>query len=159
MSQPTFRLPEPSLPEHQLLRESGPLPPLSSGLRERVLIDCHRQVRYGRWADRLRIAGAVMAASLMVALIWHFRWVTPTERSQTQPDFATTPERDAEVQPSYSSANSESLANPSVKPKVPQGGSSGRGEMKDMQQINQLIEDLNGRNNTLCGFLPFWSLP
>ena len=55
MSDPFNKIPEPALPEHQLLREIADLPQLSTGLRQRVIVDVHRQVRYGRWADRLRV--------------------------------------------------------------------------------------------------------
>ena len=38
--------------------------------------------------------------------------------------------------------------------KEEKGAAARRG--KEMQQINQLIEELGGRNNTLCSFLPMW---
>ena len=156
MSNPSFRISEPNLPEHQLLRDAGSLPQLSTGLRDRVLIDCHRQVRNGRWADRLRIAGAVLAASLMAALVWNFRWTGPSDRAETAPDVVTTPSEQSTYPPPWSSLNAESPADPKADPALPQGGPSNRPEMKEMQQINQLIEELGGRNNTLCSFLPMW---
>ena len=156
MSNPSFRIPEPNLPEHRLLHEAGSLPQLSTELRDRVLIDCHRQVRYGRWADRLRIAGAVLAASLMVALVWHFRWTGQGDQAEKAPDVAKSPNEATEYPPPWSSLNAESPADPKADPALPQGGPSNRPEMKEMQQINQLIEELGGRNNTLCSFLPMW---
>jgi hypothetical protein len=39
---------------------------------------------------------------------------------------------------------------------VPQGGPANRPEMKELQQLNRLIEDIQDRNNVLCGTLPLW---
>ena len=156
MNNPSFRLPEPNLPEHQLLREAGSLPQLSTALRDRVLIDCQRQVRYGRWADRLRITGAVLAASLMVAVVWNFRWTGQGDQVDPAADVAESPTGQSIYPPPWSSLNAESPTDPKADPTLPQGGPSNRPEMKEMQQINQLIEELGGRNNTLCSFLPMW---
>jgi len=29
-------------------------------------------------------------------------------------------------------------------------------DMREMQQLNRLIEDIQGRNNVLCGLVPVW---
>lgn len=70
MSQPSFRIPEPALPEHELLKSVAELPELAPDLRHRVLQDCHFQIRYGRWLDRLRILGAIAILLLMGTAIW-----------------------------------------------------------------------------------------
>ena len=70
MSQPSFRIPEPTLPEHELVKSIAELPELSPDLRHRVLQDCHFQIRYGRWMDRLRIIGAMALLLLMGTAIW-----------------------------------------------------------------------------------------
>ena len=78
MSEPFLKIPEPSLPEHNLLREAGTLPQLSAGLRNRVVLNVHKQVRYGRWVDRARIFGSVVAACLLVSFVWNYRWTSPS---------------------------------------------------------------------------------
>jgi hypothetical protein len=70
MSEPFLKIPEPSLPEHNLLREAGTLPHLSSGLRDRVALNVHKQVRYGRWATD---AGPIVRES-SAALLPHVCW-------------------------------------------------------------------------------------
>jgi len=154
MSDPIIRIPDPMLPEHKLMREVGALPELSGGLRERVLADVRRQVRMGWWADRLRIVAAVCAASVVCCLIWKFRWTG-------QDSVANQNEAPAEMAPAempVPSANgytsdSENSSIP-AQPKKPQGGPSDRSEMKELQQLNRLIDDIQGRKNQLCNILP-----
>lgn len=50
-------------------------------------------------------------------------------------------------------SDSENSTTP-VEPKMPQGGPSDRSEMKELQQLNQLIDDIQGRRNQLCSLLP-----
>ena len=155
-----MRIPEPTLPEHRLLRDAAQLPQLSSGLRGRIVIDVRRQLRNGRWADRLRITGAVLAASLVVFLVWNFRWTGQEQsteqtadavKSSSPPVTPGTP-----LMPSGTYSTVESVPQTPIPPQLPQGGPSSRPEMKEMQQLNQLIEEIQGRNNTLCGLLPIW---
>ena len=160
MSEPFMRLPEPTLPEHQLLRDAAQLPQLSSGLRGRVVVDVRRQLRYGCWADRLRIAGAVLAASLMVFLVWNFRWTGQEHVADRKADSieSTSPpvSPGTPLMPSSTYSAADPPPGTPVPPALPQGGPSLRPEMKEMQQLNQLIEDIQGRNNVLCGLLPLW---
>ena len=70
MSQPSFRIPEPSTPELELVKGIDELPKLSPSLRSRVLKDCRFQVRYMRRLDQLRAAAIVtlcIAAVLLLA--------------------------------------------------------------------------------------------
>ncbi len=162
MNDPFLKIPEPSLPEHNLLQAAGTLPQLTSGLRERVVLNMHKQVRYGRWADRAQVAGSVVAACLLVLLVWNFRWTNhqnplPTPRSQdtVQHDAPTT-------YPGYNSPGSNSedddgrlKTDANGKP-LPQGGPSIRREsIPEMRELNQMIEKLQSRQNVLCGFLPY----
>lgn len=160
MSDPFLRIPEPVLPEHQLLRNAAHIPQLSIGLRDRVVTDVRRQIRNGRWADRLRIAGAVLAASLLVFFTWSFRWTNDEPVADQNTDLNEKPHQEVMPTMQREAARSYSTSeNPSevpVDPQGPQGGSSSRPEMKEMQQLNRLIEDIQGRNNTLCGLLPIW---
>jgi len=155
MTDPIQRISEPLLPEHQLLREVASMPQLSRGLRDRVLVDVRRQVRYGRWADRLRIAAAVLAASLLVGLVWHFRWTGQHPvANRAEKDPVVAPAMPA-PQPTKMSASDTMPADPRP-PALPHGGPSSRPEMKELQQLNQLIEKIQGRNNALCGLTQGW---
>lgn len=154
MIDPVKRISEPLLPEHQLLREVGTMPQLSADLRSRVVVDIRRQVRYGRWADRLRIAAAVLAASLLVCLVWKFRWTGQDQVVEQKPVVVPTPVV-APASPS-SGIYSNSPTSPAEPAKVPQGGPSSIPDMREMQQLNRLIEDIQGRNNVLCGLVPVW---
>ncbi len=161
MSEPFLKIPEPSLPEHNLLREAGTLPQLSSGLRNRVVLNVHQQVRYGRWADRARIFGSIVAACLLVSFVWNHRWTSPTSPKTDMPSLDTA-QHDAPVYPSYVSPGMESHdAEQNTKTDVdgnpiPQGGPSIRREnIQEMRDLNQLIEKLQNRQNSLCGFLPY----
>ena len=161
MSEPFLKIPEPSLPEHNLLREAGTLPHLSSGLRDRVVLNVQKQVRYGRWADRARIFGSVVAACLLVCFVWNHRW-TSQPVPETDTPSQETVQHDAPVYPSYVSPGMESHdAEKNAKTdaegnSLPQGGPSIRREnIQEMRDLNQLIEKLQNRQNSLCGFLPY----
>ena len=160
MSEPFLKIPEPSLPEHNLLRDAGTLPRLTSGLRDRVVLNVHTQVRYGRWADYARVAGSVVAACLLVGLVWNYRWAAP-DSPQPLPGHDAV-QQDPPISPTYLSpgmsldeknANAESDAegNP-----LPQGGPSiPRDSFPEMRELNQIIERLQNRQNALCGLLPY----
>lgn len=152
MIDPVNRISEPVLPEHQLLREVGTMPQLSGDLRSRVVVDIRRQVRIGRWADRLRIAAAVLAASLLVCLVWKFRWTGQDRVAEQKPVEApvTTPA------PPSSGVYSSSPTSPGEPARLPQGGPSSVPDLREMQQLNRLIEDIQGRHNVLCGLAPIW---
>ncbi len=161
--QPFPKIPEPSLPEHSLLREAGTLPQLSSGLRDRVLMNVQTQVRYGRWADRARIAGSVAAACLFVLLFWNLRGTgqqnaESIERVQdTVQHHAPPPYPSAYMSPAMDAQDAEIRAktDPHGNPQ-PQGGPSNRREsVPEMRELNQMIEKLQSRQNVLCGLLPY----
>lgn len=58
-------LPEPILPEHQLIRDSAPIPELSAGFRQRVLQECGTQISEAKSVRRWKMAGAVATACCM----------------------------------------------------------------------------------------------
>ncbi len=159
MSNPHIRIPEPSLPEHELLQSAGRMPTLSAGIRERVLTDCRVQIRNGRRMDQLKIAGSLLAACLLICLVWTFRWnpVPDTTRASSTPDKAA---EAAKVVPFNAEGESlaEKIAQPATPPAnpLPKGGVPTRPEsMREIQQINQLIEQIRERNNNLCGVFPY----
>lgn len=137
-----------------MLRDVAAMPQLSKGLRERVIVDVHRQVRYGRWADRLRIAAAALAACAMICLVWNFRWTGQQQVADRPAAPLDTPETAPSKTGSLSA--SDTMPKDDAPPTVPQGGPTSRPEMKELQQLNRLIEDIQGRNNVLCGTLPLW---
>lgn len=162
MSDPFLNIPEPSLPEHHLLREAGQLPRLTPGLRDRVLADCHSQLRYGRIADRIRVTASVIVACLLVLLVWNFRWSgTSAPKTSTIPRDTARPQTPSETYP-YSSRGivSEEAApagdtDSDGKP-LPEGGPSLRRQsIPEMRQLDQMIEKLQNRQNALCGLLPY----
>lgn len=162
MSDPFLKIPEPSLPEHNLLRDAGTLPQLTSGLRQRVVLNVHKQVRYGRWNDRARIAGSVVAACLLVLMVWNLRWTGPQNPQRNEPSQDTVQHDAPPIYPSYTSPGIDSEADEARakadaegKP-LPQGGPSIRRESTpEMRELNQMIEKLQSRQNVLCGFLPY----
>jgi len=162
MSDPFLKIPEPSLPEQNLLRAAGTLPQLTLGLRQRVVLNVHQQVRYGRWVDRARVAGSVVAACLLVLLVWSFRW-TNRQNPQTTEQLQDTVQHDAPIiYPDYISPGRNSEGG-DARPKtdangnpLPEGGPSIRREsIPEMRELNQMIEKLQSRQNVLCGFLPY----
>ncbi len=162
MSEPFLKIPEPSLPEHNLLRDAGTLPQLTAGLRERVALNVHTQVRYGRWVDRARIVGSVVAACLLVLMVWNLRWTGSQNPQRTEPSQDTVQHDAPPIYPSYTSPGIDSdadhakaKADAEQKP-LPQGGPSIRRESTpEMRELNQMIEKLQSRQNVLCGFLPY----
>ena len=161
MSEPFLKIPEPSLPEHNLLREAGTLPQLSSGLRDRVVLNVHKQVRYGRWVERARVFACVVAACLLVSFVWNHRWTSPSV-PKTDARSHNSVQHDAPIYPSYVSPGMEShdaeknAKTDADKKQGTQGGPSIRREnIQEMRDLNQLIEKLQNRQNSLCGFLPF----
>lgn len=155
MIDPVNRITEPLLPEHQLLREVSAMPELSGDLRSRVVVDIRRQVRYGRWADRLRIAAAVLAASLLVCLVWRFRSTGQDQVAEQKPIEAPAPVTTPAPPSSGIYSNRSAPLSPDPA-RMPQGGPSSVPDMREMQQLNKLIEDIQGRNNVLCGLVPIW---
>ena len=156
MSDPFLKIPEPSLPEQSLLRDAGALPQLTSGLRELVVFNVHKQVRYGRLADRARVAGSVIAACLLVLLVWNFRW-TGHQKIRTIENSPDTVQHDvpttypAYIRPDRNSEDDDADGKP-----LPQGGQYIRREsIPEMRELNQMIEKLQSRQNVLCGFLPY----
>lgn len=159
MSNPHIRIPEPSLPEHELLQSAGRMPTLSVGIRERVLTDCRVQIRNGRRMDQLKIAGSLLAACLLICVVWTFRWnpVPDTSQADSKTDQSVEPAKVMPFAPEGGSLG-EKIAQPATPPAapLPQGGVSGRPEsVREVQQINQLIEQIRERNNNLCGIFPY----
>jgi hypothetical protein len=163
MSDSFNSIPDPKLPEHRLLRDAAEMPTLSPGFRDRVMVNVHQQVRSGRWADRLRVIASTAAALLLVTCVWTFRGNRPEETSRNDAVTPTAPT--TALVPEMSTAPSS--ASHAAAPPVPielqderkRSGGGGnpkpRMNLNEMQQINQLIEHYQQRQNIVCGLLPF----
>jgi hypothetical protein len=68
-SHQNLSLPEPSLPEHQLIRDSAPLPKLSSGFRARVMSECTVSILHAKRVRRWKIGGTVAAVCILSLLL------------------------------------------------------------------------------------------
>lgn len=64
------RIPEPDLPESELIRAADSLPKLSSGLRSSTLALCGAQVRRTQRVRRAKIASVAVIAASAVFAVW-----------------------------------------------------------------------------------------
>ncbi|MFN9720536.1 MAG: hypothetical protein ACK58L_17695 [Planctomycetota bacterium] len=154
-------IPDPLLPEHQLLKEAGVLPRLSPQLRTRVVTEIHKQVRYGRWMHRVRILATTAAALLLVVGIWSFPR-TAAERTLESQSPQTTGQSLDELRRSVApSGSSMHAATPEIPielrdPSKASGGGGSRPlrqNLNELQQINRLIEHYQQRKTALCSLL------
>lgn len=70
MSSQNPRIPEPDLPESELIRAADSLPKLSSGLRSSTLVLCAAQVRRTQQIRRVKIASVAVVAASAVFAVW-----------------------------------------------------------------------------------------
>ena len=147
MSDSFLEIPEPSLPEHNLLR---------------VVLNVHQQVRYGRWVERAWVTGNIVAACFVVLLVWNFRWTNqqkpqPQEQRQDTVQDDASPTYPTYISPGKNSDDDAAPAQPDAHGNsLPQGGPSIRREfIPEMLELNELIEKLQSRKHVLCGFLPY----
>jgi hypothetical protein len=134
-------IPEPALPEHELIRDAAPMPELSAGFKSRVLSECGTSIVAARRAFRLKVAGsfgAVCCLGLLFCLSLPMDAV-PDQQITVQPP-APQPESPQSVSPgvSFGIASGESrMAVDAPKPRV--------SKESDSSQMNQIIEQLNDR--------------
>lgn len=85
MTQNLPSLPDPLLPEHQLIRGAAVLPVLSPDLRQRVLADCRQQIWIARWKFRIYCGVSVLAlCGVAILAIWSLRH--PPESTPEKPN-------------------------------------------------------------------------
>ena len=162
MSDSFKSIPDPMLPEHRLLKGAAEMPVLSQDFRDRVLVNVQQQARYGRWADRLRIIASTAAALLLVTCVWTFRQNRQTADPTSAERHFTPSQTQNAVVPDMSTAPSS--ASHAAAPAIPielqdernrgGGGQKPGQNLNEMQQINQLIEHYQQRQNAICGLLP-----
>jgi len=150
-----MKIPEPSLPEHELIRSAAPDVQLSAGLKQRVVAECAAQARLARLQLRLKIGvSTLVACCLLFALLtWN-----PANSAGNQTEVATEDSAPGEhsSSPGYSrSANGSNLAGHDADPDKNSETDGVRGP-REMQQINEMIEERMKRNRLLeCALLPF----
>ncbi|MCA9061984.1 MAG: hypothetical protein KDA81_07095 [Planctomycetaceae bacterium] len=129
-----LNLPEPTLPEHELIRAAMPMPELSSGFRSRVMKDCSTSIVIARRNFRWKVA-AVLAAVCCLAVTLSF--VLPPN-SESSPDVVEQPE------PTLTPGMS--LGSHGLAVDQSHNGPSGGGEMdSERRDINEILDELKGR--------------
>lgn len=130
MSHHNLNLPEPTLPEHLLIRDAAPNPQLSTGLKARVMSDCATSIQKARRIRQWKAAGSVAAICCLGLL-----FAVSLPQTET-PEHATT----QQVAPEYVSPGSENFRpGGSLAVDQPGNGAKGSGD------ANEIIEDLRGR--------------
>ena len=166
-------LPEPDLPEHELIRSVNTLPTLSSGLKQRVMAGCDQQIVLATRQYRVRVVTSVLAACCL--LIGLCRWMMVPSPVPAQPQSGVVTESPA-VKPApastggslrydedenESSSSSSSIAadqinpNPALQKRELQ---KQRPPERESDQIRQIIEDLQQRERKLSGVFPAFEL-
>ena len=149
-------LPDPVLPEHELITSAGPIPTLSNGLKQRVMLECSHQVRLARWRTRATYGAVVLAACCIILMLRIERPTVSsvpesTAETETQPP-ENSPGYQSPGAPSSSTIADEKRRKDLSDPKV-------RAKQNDIpaeaEQIHFLIEELKGRDKKLCGLLPW----
>lgn len=130
MRNPNLRIPEPTLPEHALIRDSAPVPELSAGLKSRVMVDCGASIAHARKVWRMKVAAATTAFCCLGVL---FCLAIPNGADES-PNLATQP------QPMRYSSGQSTLAVDT--PAAPT-------EDTERVQTEELIEKLGNRNQEL----------
>ncbi|MDG1895175.1 MAG: hypothetical protein P8J37_09715 [Fuerstiella sp.] len=134
-------IPEPSLREHELIRDAAPMPELSAGFKSRVISECGVSIVSARRAFRLKVAGGVGAVCCLGLL---FSLSIPVNDA---------PDRQLTAQPPEPQPVSPQSVSPGVSFGVPPGGSRITvdapkprvSKEQDSNQMNQIIEQLNDR--------------
>lgn len=164
MNDSSKRLPDPLLPEHQLIRAAAPSVPLSVDLKQRVLLSCDRQIRWARWSRRLRLTAVVaMVCGLLLLLrqgpadpaapapasTGHSVSSEPAQPEVPGSYRPYTPGGDA---PGGDAAVVDDLGQPV--PVTPQKrAQESTVPPREIEQIHFLIDELQQRERKLCGVL------
>jgi len=147
MSSQHHRLPEPSLPENDLIRAADTLPELSSGLRSATLVVCHTHLRR---AQRIRqwkmVVITTVAASAAIA-VWTLFAISPPETPQ--------PMAQESVAPSPTSGWS-SPSKPKTGSAISLGTPGSTNAVGEIEMIDNTIEEIHRRTQKLmdAGMIP-----
>jgi len=138
-------LPEPVLPEHQLIQDSAPIPELSAGFRQRVLQECGVQIAEARSVRRWKMTGAVATACCLGVA---FCLAIPAFQADVADPVMVTPDINTRsMSPEYTSPGS--LGYPSSNGMAVDMPKPVPGRDTEKSQMNQMIESLNSRQQLL----------
>jgi hypothetical protein len=150
-------LPEPTFPEHELIRAAAPSTELSAGLKHRVMSECASQIRRSRFRKRAAITTLTFAACGLMLAVSVQPPAGDAQRNSAQMDNL---DRDNGTRRSPSSrhtpsADNSRIASDQVRPAgAPQ--TNGLPLPKETQQIDDLIRQRLERDRLLeCALLPF----
>ncbi|MEQ9409678.1 MAG: hypothetical protein RIK87_18225 [Fuerstiella sp.] len=136
MSNPNLRLPEPTLPEHALIRDAAPEPQLSAGFRERVLSECRTSIARSRAARRWKITGSVAAFCCLCLTIFLVLPTGPVDAPQMAEPAPT--ER-------LPTSRSHSLGYPGADSALSVTEPRPTGNDPEKVQMNEIVDGLNQR--------------
>jgi hypothetical protein len=139
-------LPQPSLPEHELLRQAAPSPVLSDGFRDSVMSQCHTSIRQAQRSFRIKVAASTVAACALLALAW----TGMSSSTSTVPEVADEPPTET---PYYDSQYPD-YPNPRIGTPDPSRGSLAIDKSKPLpdsenKQMEQLMEQLRDRSQNM----------
>ncbi len=155
MNKPSPNLPDPVLPEHQLICNAAPNVTLSSGLKSRVMVSCQHQIALARWKFRLSLGISILTACCILLLI-----VRPGPEHSPQDSLSTEAVEPSDtVDPElYPDSNrSRSLVDRKSREAELSPGEKKHQQTRpsrEVEQIHLLIEELKQREKKLCGLLP-----
>lgn len=155
MNKPSQNLPDPVLPEHQLIFNAAPNVTLSSGLKSRVMVSCQHQIALARWKFRLSVGISVLTACCILLLIARPASEQLPQQSLSTEAIEQSDTVDPEIYPDSSRSRSlvdkeSSDAELSPAEKKRQQATPSR----EVEQIHLLIEELKQREKKLCGLWP-----
>ncbi len=136
MSNSNFKIPEPTLPEHALIRDSAPVPELSAGFKQRVMSDCAGGIAKAARVRRWKVSGTVAAVCSLALLL---SIVLPNGDGTSQPSMTNQQEA---PKPSFSS---DSLGYPTGSSPIVVDGVTLPKKDAEKTQINELMETLDKR--------------
>lgn len=105
MSNSSHSIPEPLLPEHQLLADAAPQIELSANFRSQVLAECSASHAMAQKVFAAKVAAGILAA-LLAAVLAYVMWNSEPEYSPRLPRPAVQPDPQQTSQPSVSPISS-----------------------------------------------------
>ncbi len=137
-------LPEPSLPEHELIADSAPIPELSAGFKSRVMAECGTSIASAQRSFRLKVAGTTAGLCCLGLLLYLSVPLEPNaidgmvHESQPQPAAPV-------YVPSTTSGTSRLPISSSPSKLTIDKPTPNAGSDTENQQMNQIIDELSGR--------------
>ena len=155
MNKSSQNLPDPLLPEHQLICSAAPRVNLSSGLKSRVMVSCQHQIALSRWKFRLSVGLSLLTACCLVLMI--ARPASDRARQQSLSTESADPVETVNPEMYPDSSRSRSLVDKDSRDTELSPAGKKRQQTRpprEVEQIHLLIEELKQREKKLCGLLP-----